>query len=443
MAHRQESAGESLRLLYVALTRASCLVVAHWAPSSSNTPEAPLHRVLCARRDGHQRPALAYPVAEPPTRAVAGSPWVAVETVEHPSPIRRWTPRQPPEPELAVAPYSRIPDTTWRRTSYTGLTSAAHGAERAPTGTRVDEPEDVELLDDDVAAAPAPQIESAFADLPSGAAFGTTVHEILERVDAAAHELTAEVQIHSREVLLAHPMPDVDPDRLARAIETALRTPLGPLGDHRPLTGFPRSQRLAELDFELPLGNRSTSHDGGIAGHLTPTLADVADLMRRHLAPNDPLVDYPEHLVAAGLGTATLRGYLAGSIDAVLRVPGRDGPSFLVVDYKTNVLRNPAAPELARLAWGYRPEVLPAAMIGSHYPLQALLYDVALHRYLRWRLPGYTPSRHLGGVLYLFLRGMTGAQTPTQGGLPCGVFSWHPPADLVVDVSDLLNGGPG
>ena len=37
-------------------------------------------------------------------------------------------------------------------------------------------------------------------------------------------------------------------------------------------------------------------------------------------------------------------------------------------------------------------EAMAAEMIGAHYPLQALLYSVALHRYLRWRLPGYTPA---------------------------------------------------
>ena len=67
-------------------------------------------------------------------------------------------------------------------------------------------------------------------------------------------------------------------------------------------------------------------------------------------------------------------------------------------------------------------------MQRAHYPLQALFYTVALHRYLRWRLPGYDPDRNLAGVLYLFLRGMTGAAVPRVGGQPCGVFAWRPPA---------------
>ena len=53
--------------------------------------------------------------------------------------------------------------------------------------------------------------------------------------------------------------------------------------------------------------------------------------------------------------------------------------------------------------------------MAAHYPLQALLYVVALHRYLRWRLRGYDPDVHLGGVLYLFVRGMSAVE-PAAGG---------------------------
>jgi exodeoxyribonuclease V beta subunit len=76
----------------------------------------------------------------------------------------------------------------------------------------------------------------------------------------------------------------------------------------------------------------------------------------------------------------------------------------------------------------------------SDYPLQALLYATVLHRFLRWRQPGYDPERHLGGVLYLYLRGMCGPDTPLVDGAPCGVFAWRPPVALVEDLSDLLDG---
>ena len=91
----------------------------------------------------------------------------------------------------------------------------------------------------------------------------------------------------------------------------------------------------------------------------------------------------------------------------------------------------------------YAPAELAAAMLHSHYPLQALLYSVVVHRYLRWRLPDYAPERHLGGVLYLYLRGMCGPDSPIVDGHPSGVFSWSPPAALIVEVSELLAGeGP-
>ncbi len=67
-------------------------------------------------------------------------------------------------------------------------------------------------------------------------------------------------------------------------------------------------------------------------------------------------------------------------------------------------------------------------MAQAHYPLQALLYSVALHRYLRWRLPDYDPARHVGGALYLFVRGMSAVEPPVFGDTPCGVWSWCPPA---------------
>ncbi len=150
----------------------------------------------------------------------------------------------------------------------------------------------------------------------------------------------------------------------------------------------------------------------------------------RTWAPATRWLSYADRLVSAGWAAQSLRGYLAGSIDAVLRLPGQ---RYLVVDYKTNRLGESAA--------DYSFPRLAEAMLHSDYPLQALLYVVVLHRFLRWRLPGYEPATHLGGVLYLFVRGMCGADTPVVDGHPCGVFSWCPPAELVVALSDLLDEG--
>ncbi len=153
-------------------------------------------------------------------------------------------------------------------------------------------------------------------------------------------------------------------------------------------------------------------------------------MLGKRLRVDDPLASYADRLQADVIGAQSLCGYLSGSIDVVLRLPDQ---RFVVVDYKTNKLGESAA--------DYAAPRLAEAMLHSDYPLQALLYSVVLHRYLRWRLPDYDPRRHLGGVMYLFVRGMCGAETPVIGGHPCGVFSWTPPARLVTDLSTLLDRG--
>ncbi|MDT5221047.1 MAG: exodeoxyribonuclease beta subunit, partial [Mycobacterium sp.] len=150
----------------------------------------------------------------------------------------------------------------------------------------------------------------------------------------------------------------------------------------------------------------------------------------------DPLASYADRLIGDPLGGQSLRGYLTGSVDVVLRIA--KGQRYLVVDYKTNWLGDPDRPLTAA---DYSPPRLVAAMLHSDYPLQALLYSVVLHRFLRWRQPDYDPARHLGGVLYLFLRGMCGPDTPVADGHRAGVFSWTPPATLVTALSDLLDVG--
>ena len=104
----------------------------------------------------------------------------------------------------------------------------------------------------------------------------------------------------------------------------------------------------------------------------------------------------------------------------------------MVVDYKSNWLGDGDG---SLTSADYERARLVEAMLHSDYPLQALLYSVVLHRFLRWRQPGYDPDRHLGGVLYLFVRGMCGPDTPVVDGHPAGVFDWQPPA--VADRRDV------
>jgi exodeoxyribonuclease V beta subunit len=79
-------------------------------------------------------------------------------------------------------------------------------------------------------------------------------------------------------------------------------------------------------------------------------------------------------------------------------------------------------------------------MARSHYPLQAHLYLVALHRYLHWRLPGYEPAEHLGGYAYVFLRGVPGPVEDPESGVP-GVLVDTPPLERLLALDALLREG--
>src|SRR3990172_7062583 len=94
---------------------------------------------------------------------------------------------------------------------------------------------------------------------------------------------------------------------------------------------------------------------------------------------------------------------MKGLIDFVLENDGR----FYIVDYKSNWL-GPTASHYDR-------ENVAEAMVREAYALQYLIYSVALHRYLKQRVPGYDYDRHFGGVFYLFLRGITDSLGPDYG----------------------------
>ncbi len=109
---------------------------------------------------------------------------------------------------------------------------------------------------------------------------------------------------------------------------------------------------------------------------------------------------------------------MTGKIDLTYVRDGR----WYVLDYKSNRLP------------GYSTGLLEAAMRHSEYDLQALVYTVALHRWLRFRLgSGYDYTRDMGGIRYLFCRGL---------GVPGeGVYSRTFAPELVDALDALFAGG--
>jgi exodeoxyribonuclease V beta subunit len=431
---RREAASDDSRLTYVAMTRAQAQVVAWWSPAYDE-PNGGLSRLLRGRRPGESTvPDRCEPAKISDDEALArlreweaaGGP-VIEESVVAAVPA---APIDLPPSGLELREFWRSIDTMWRRTSYSGLIRVAEAV-----GV-TSEPE-VNELDDEVGEIPllreafGADVPSPMGELPTGARFGTLVHAALETADPFAVDLAAELESQIRAHSVWWPV-DVPASELAAAMVPLHDTPLGPLAGGLTLRQIGLSDRLRELEFEFPLAGGDLGCEADIR------LADVGLLLREHLADGDPLAPYADRLASDVLGGQPLRGYLSGSVDAVLRIPDGSGHRYLVVDYKTNWLGEPDAP--LTVADYCRPRLV-EAMLHSDYPLQALLYSVVLHRFLRWRQPGYEPERHLGGILYLFLRGMCGAKTPVSDGHPAGVFSWRPPASLVVALSDLLDPG--
>jgi exodeoxyribonuclease V beta subunit len=453
--HLAEESGEQLRLLYVALTRAACQVVTWWAPSR-NTPASALQRYLYRPAEAGAEPAGSYPLIGDPRTLDRLRTGFLVEALV-PRPAAEWRP--PVERTSAGRPrtFDRTLDLHWRRTSYSALTAAVHGLDLVPAGVG-SEPE-LTKEDDELTSMPEEltrpeqivdrgpdrttaavtdddrtELVSPMQNLPVGVEFGSLVHSVLESVDPRAELLASELRKAVTIAVARTPGADLSSDLLVDALLLAMQTPLGPLAYGQRLCDIPTSDRLPELTFELPLA-------GGDQPTAEVTLGMLGPMLRRHLEPNHFLYEYSQALEHPLLAGETLRGYLNGSIDAVLRVRAANGvPRYLLVDYKTNWLGSQEAGRL--LVSDYTPHRMARAMMEAHYPLQALLYSVALHRLLRWRQPGYEPAVHLGGVLYLFVRGMAGPQTPQIGGVPNGVFSWRPPASLVTGLSDLLHGRP-
>jgi exodeoxyribonuclease V beta subunit len=362
-------------------------------------------------------------------RAAGSDGGLAVEVMA-PRPVSVWSPTRPTPPTLQVAEFTRPLDLTWRRTSYSALTSAAHEQSGMGSEPEVAQKDDESDLEEVLAASSSGEdalraIPSLWDELPGGAAFGTLVHTVLEELDDPADEDVVRAVVAAQVSRFA---PGLDVSVLALGLLASLATPMGPLAEGASLRDLTSADRLPELDFELPLAGGDEPSSARVL------LSDLVPLWREH-CPTGLLSSYAD--VLADLAPAPLRGYLSGSIDAVLRVGPSESRRYLVVDYKTNRL---GSRDEALTAWHYRPSAMETAMVEAHYPLQALLYNVALHRYLRWRHAGYDPAEQLGGVLYLFTRGMCGPSVVGADGSVPGVFSWRPPVGLVTSTSDLLAG---
>ena len=138
----------------------------------------------------------------------------------------------------------------------------------------------------------------------------------------------------------------------------------------------------------------------------------------------DKLVRQHTHGGAARAGAepSLLNGMFKGFIDLTFEHQGR----YYVADYKSNWLGTDDS--------AYTEQAMTASILDNRYDLQYVLYLLALHRQLKARLPGYDYDQHMGGALYLFLRG-----TRSQGQ---GVFFTRPPRLLIESLDLMFQGKP-
>ncbi len=377
-------------------------------------------------------------------------------------------------------------DHTWKRTSYTSITKSRSHADdaalEAAEGLGVvselqaaakDHDQEVGLealegagLDPAAeaalrAAAPGGPVADAtvpLAEFPAGADAGTFLHELFEHLDFSAFAYEPnDLEGHARAqqellrvVAERGPLHGFDSPRwrelLQEGLLRVLRTPLGgELGDLR-LADIPRQRRLDELVFDLPIAggddHRRPDADGAV--RFTDRVSGVEFGQAFLLGRGDAVLrDVYLQKLARGWTEQRFAGYLTGSIDLVFATPTdpeQPAERFYVLDYKSNrldLLRERATPRAH-----FCQRWMLHEMEHHDYVVQAHLYTLALHRYLRQRVSGYDPTRHLGGALYLFVRGMAGPERPPGSQHPYGVFFLRPRLEVIQRLDQLFRAVP-
>ncbi len=465
--HRAELE-EKERLAYVAATRAQRLLVLVWGPAegqqgnplhpwlfSAMPPPSPDDDPYTASSDADwrqrleeeiERRQLPLRLRELPAAGRAQEPASGGEQAAI-APEARGAAAAPAAPEAAMAlacgPVpQRAFDASWGRSSYSSWTHA--GRETNPMALEEGRETDARAVELEAAAVPASAAtadegrseqgdgegdghwpdDGPLARFPRGSQAGDCLHRILEQLDYE-QPLERQRQLCRAELRRAG-IGDEHLEGLEAGLERLRQLPLGgELGGLR-LADLSRQQRLNEMNFDLPLA--------------PVRAAGLAAAFRAH--PGGAFgAAYARQLAALPVAS---RGFLTGSIDLVFRCDQR----WWVLDWKSNWLgeRDRDGQPLRCGPRHYDQASLRQLMATNHYPLQAHLYLVALHRYLRWRQPDYDPSHHLGGYLYVFLRGVPELdgmlENPTAAALPVtpGLFQERPPLQRLLALDQLLAG---
>ena len=408
---RAEALAEGLRLLYVALTRAQsrcCLVAGKVTGRSGESgPEtSPLAYLL------HAPPEVA--TASDPVAALAresaaltaaamlrqledlagaGEGDMALESLPEPAADDAFH-GAGPAGELICRRFSGTIEREWRVTSFTQF--SAHDA---PAG---------EVPDRDMPPARAGRDEgyepaAGIFAFPRGARAGICLHEIFEKLDFAASFYPDGEALVSG-CLERHGFAGSWLTTVTGMVEQVLTTPLAAPEGTFTLSGLRQGAWLTELEFYFPLR------------FITSTR--LHDLLVSWSGGSSPV-----DLAAIGRSLQFRQG--SGMVHGFMDMVFEQGGRYYLVDWKSNHLGNGSG--------DYDRAGMASAMERNLYPLQYLLYTVALDRYLSLRIRGYSYETHFGGVIYVFLRGVD-----RERGEGFGFFRDLPPAGLIADLTACL-----
>jgi len=366
--NRNESAAEDMRLLYVALTRASAGVRIYWGGFAGIEASA-LGRLLHPGGSGKGLP-LSADLEQLSETSDQSIDVVMREPDALPEGI--FDAQMFEDTDFSPKTMTRKVVPAWRVSSYSAL-AAGQSYDPVQDGQKEkQEPNPDFFLTD---AAPAMDIVP-LSTFPKGPGAGDFFHKVFEDIDFC-DPATIEPSVVRNLDRFGFVMPKAVPD-ICDAVQGILSTPLDTgQGGGFSLDQITQHHRLVEMEFNMTLDRFNPS----ALGSLFET------------------VEKDENIVGYGARISSMRvsrfqGFLKGFIDLVVCHENQ----WYILDYKSNYL-GPCFDD-------YHPAALTAAMISHDYILQYNLYLAALDRYLQLRLKDYKYADHFGGVFYLFIRGM-------------------------------------
>ncbi len=432
---RAEETAEEIRKLYVALTRAKYL---NWVFSAryEKQTESPWSVLLESagiessdalgnlRPDPSKRDAETLNVYTLPDTLFAMESFTENGDAETEGEAEAKAEPEQNGAESGVAPsaqeFTGSIDRSWHRHSFSSVTHnsrSGHGIEQEER----DEPSEADAAEAEAEAAARKPFLSP-ESFPRGTFPGLFLHKVLELIDfpeMAAPESDSRSAWRCRRIiseqLTRKSLGDESAERRwntesgIRAIEAWLRNVVTtPLFPGTSLSDITMEHRLSELKFVMPADFSTSAYNSAVEAERQRT---DDDFVRRF------------NTIDMGEDDTALRGMWTGEIDLLLE---RDG-KYYVIDYKSNLLED------------YDRKHLDDDIIKSRYDVQFISYTLALHRFLRSRIKDYDYDRNIGGIAYLFLRGMKGAGS--SGSSTPGVRFLRLSRELIEDLDGKFSGG--